>query len=170
MISIPLGSTGVHTEHTADPSRHQTSQEYGQRQRERQNHLYHSGLAGSTLKGMWEVDVTLIADWLRSLDQTSYEQVIAALEVLRDRGPSLGRPLVDTITASRHRNMKELRPGSAGRSEVRILFAFDPKRMAILLIAGDKAGSWTRWYKRNVPLADDLFDKHIRALRKRPEK
>lgn len=119
---------------------------------------------------MWEVDVTLIADWLRSLDQTSYEQVIAALEVLRDRGPSLGRPLVDTITASRHRNMKELRPGSIGRSEVRILFAFDPKRMAILLIAGDKAGSWTRWYKKNVPLADDLFDKHIRALRKRPEK
>lgn len=112
----------------------------------------------------------MIADWLRSLDQTSYEQVIAALEVLRDRGPSLGRPLVDTITASRHRNMKELRPGSVGRSEVRILFAFDPKRMAILLIAGDKAGSWTRWYKRNVPLADDLFDKHIRALRKRPEK
>ena len=170
MISIPLGSAEVHTKHTADPSRHQTSQEYGQRQRERQNHLYHSGLAGSTLNGMWEVDITLIADWLRSLDQTSYEQVIAALEVLRDRGPSLGRPLVDTITASRHRNMKELRPGSAGRSEVRILFAFDPKRMAILLIAGDKAGSWTRWYKRNVPLADDLFDKHIRALRKRPEK
>lgn len=170
MISIPLGSAGVHTEHTADPSRHQTSQEYGQRQRERQNHLYHSGLTGSTLNGMWEVDVTLIADWLRSLDQTSYEQVIAALEVLRDRGPSLGRPLVDTITASRHRNMKELRPGSVGRSEVRILFAFDPKRMAILLIAGDKAGSWTRWYKRNIPLADDLFDKHIRALRKRPEK
>lgn len=170
MISIPLGFAGVHTEHTADPSRPQTSQEHGRRQRERQNHLYHSGLAGSTLNGMWEVDVTLIADWLRSLDQTSYEQVIAALEVLRDRGPSLGRPLVDTITASRHRNMKELRPGSVGRSEVRILFAFDPKRMAILLIAGDKAGSWTRWHKRNVPLADDLFDKHIRALRKRPEK
>lgn len=102
MISIPLGSAGVHTEHTADPSRPQTSQEYGRRQRERQNHLYHSGLAGSTLNGMWEVDITLIADWLRSLDQTSYEQVIAALEVLRDRGPSLGRPLVDTITASRH--------------------------------------------------------------------
>ena len=114
MISIPLGSAGVHTEHTADPSRPQTSQEHGRRQRERQNHLYHSGLAGSTLNGMWEVDVTLIADWLRSLDQTSYEQVIAALEVLRDRGPSLGRPLVDTITASRHRNMKELRPGSVG--------------------------------------------------------
>ena len=114
MISIQLGSAGVHTEHTADPSRPQTSQEYGRRQRERQNHLYHSGLAGSKLKGMWEVDVTLIADWLRSLDQTSYEQVIAALEVLRDRGPSLGRPLVDTITASRHRNMKELRPGSIG--------------------------------------------------------
>jgi len=53
--------------------------------------------------------------------------------------------LVDTVTASRHRNMKELRPGSSGRSELRILFAFDPKRQAILLVAGDKAGDWQRW-------------------------
>lgn len=116
---------------------------------------------------MWEVDVVLIADWLRSLDQASYEQVIAALEVLRDHGPSLGRPLVGTITTSRYRNMKELRPGSTGRSEIRILFAFDPRRMAILLIAGDKAGRWAQWYKKNIPLADDLFDEHIRALRKK---
>ncbi|MFT4217726.1 MAG: type II toxin-antitoxin system RelE/ParE family toxin [Micropruina sp.] len=51
---------------------------------------------------------------------------MAAIEVLREFGPQLGRPLVDSLTASRHRNMKELRPGSSGRSELRVLFAFDP--------------------------------------------
>ena len=61
--------------------------------------------------------------------------------------------------------MKELRPGSSGRSELRILFASDPERSAIMLIAGDKAGNWIRWYKKNIPLADDLFDDHLRRLR-----
>jgi DNA-binding helix-turn-helix protein len=112
------------------------------------------------------VDIELIADWLASLDDDSREQVVAAIELLEDRGPQLGRPIVDTVTSSRHRNIKELRPGSSGRSELRILFAFDPKRAAIMLIAGNKAGNWVRWYKKNIPLADDLFDDHLRALRK----
>jgi len=56
--------------------------------------------------------------------------------VLRDHGPALGRPLVDSVKGSRHKNMKELRPGSTGRTEVRVLFAFDPKRRAILLVGG----------------------------------
>lgn len=60
--------------------------------------------------------------------------------------------------------MKELRPGSSGRSELRILFALAPERQAILLIAGDKAGNWQRWYKKNIPLADNLFDEHLRRL------
>ena len=115
---------------------------------------------------MWSVDIELIADWLASLDDDSREQIVAAIELLEDRGPQLGRPIVDTVTSSRHRNMKELRPGSSGRSELRILFAFDPKRAAIMLIAGNKAGNWVRWYKKNIPLADDLFDDHLRALRK----
>jgi len=115
---------------------------------------------------VWSVDIELIADWLASLDDDSREQVVAAIELLEDRGPQLGRPIVDTVTSSRHRNIKELRPGSSGRSELRILFAFDPKRAAIMLIAGNKAGNWVRWYKKNIPLADDLFDDHLRALRK----
>lgn len=61
--------------------------------------------------------------------------------------------------------MKELRPGSSGRSELRVLFAFDPERRAILLIAGDKAGNWQRWYNTHIPLADDLFDDHLRRLK-----
>ncbi len=91
-------------------------------------------------------------------------QVVAAIELLEDHGPQLGRPIVGTVSSSRHRNMKELRPGSSGRSKLRVLFVFDPGRSAIMLIAGNKAGDWTRWYKTNIPLADDLFDEHLRRL------
>ncbi|TDP75121.1 hypothetical protein DEU31_3292 [Brachybacterium sp. AG952] len=113
---------------------------------------------------MWQVDIAAIADWLRALDDDSREQVVAAVELLEEHGPHLGRPLVDTVSGSRHRRMKELRPGSSGSSELRILFAFDPGRQAILLVAGDKSGNWTSWYRRNIPLADDLFDEHLRRL------
>lgn len=114
---------------------------------------------------MWGIDAGPIEAWVASLDDGSRGQVFAAIEMLREHGPQLGRPLVDTVTASRHRNMKELRPGSSGRSELRILFAFDPERRAILLVAGDKAGNWARWYKHHIPLADDLFDDHLHSLR-----
>ena len=102
--------------------------------------------------------------WLKELDERSYDQVIAALQILEDHGPGLGRPLVDSVIGSRHRNMKELRPGSSGRSEVRILFAFDPLRRAILLIAGDKRGAWQRWYRTAIPRADALYDEHLRTI------
>ncbi|WP_197285898.1 type II toxin-antitoxin system RelE/ParE family toxin [Nocardiopsis sp. NRRL B-16309] len=91
--------------------------------------------------------------------------MVAALELLAESGPSLGRPLVDTVHASRHRNMKELRPGSTGRTELRVLFAFDPKREAIMLVAGDKAGDWDKWYRKNIPIADDLLDTHVERLK-----
>jgi hypothetical protein len=60
--------------------------------------------------------------------------------------------------------MKELRPGSTGRSEVRILFAFDPLRQAVLLAAGDKSGQWRDWYERMIPIADDRYDAHLWTL------
>ncbi len=110
------------------------------------------------------MDLSLVEGWLDALDDRSVEQVLAAIEILAERGPNLGRPLVDTVTSSRHRNMKELRPGSTGRSELRVLFAFDPERQAILLVAGDKAGDWQRWYRKNIPVADDLLDAHLRRL------
>ena len=113
---------------------------------------------------VWTVDLELIEAWLNELDSGSRLQVLAAVEALQLRGPQLGRPLVDTVTASKFRNMKELRPGSSGRSELRILFAFDPERKAIMLIAGDKSGNWARWYRKNIPLADDLFEKHLHDL------
>jgi hypothetical protein len=86
---------------------------------------------------------------------------------LRDKGPALGRPLVDTVKASRHRNMKELRPGSTGRTEVRVLFAFDYERKAILLLGGDKSNDWKGWYKTNIPIADERFEQHQAKLQAR---
>ncbi len=114
---------------------------------------------------MWEIDTSFVDGWLDSLEDDSADQVIAALTVLSDVGPTLGRPLVDTLVGSRHRNMKELRPGSSGRSELRVLFAFDQERNAILLVGGDKSGNWSKWYRESIPLADDLFDRHNERIR-----
>lgn len=79
------------------------------------------------------------------------------MAALREEGPTLGRPLVDRIQGSRIHHLKELRPGSGGRSEIRVLFAFDPARSALLLLGGDKAGNWKRWYRENIPLAEQLY-------------
>jgi hypothetical protein len=102
--------------------------------------------------------------WANGLAQPDKEALLAAVRVLRDQGPALGRPLVDTVLGSRHANMKELRPGSTGRSEVRVLFAFDKARAAILLVGGDKSGDWRGWYELNIPVADDRLEAHQRGL------
>lgn len=104
--------------------------------------------------------------WADGLEQADAEALLAAVRVLRDVGPTLGRPLVDAVESSRHVNMKELRPGSTGRTEIRVLFAFDAERMAILLVGGDKSGDWAGWYRRNIPVADARFDEHQAALKK----
>ncbi|MGQ0464364.1 MAG: type II toxin-antitoxin system RelE/ParE family toxin [Sporichthyaceae bacterium] len=106
----------------------------------------------------------LCEEWAGSLGQADAEALLAAVRVLRDVGPGLGRPLVDTVLASRHKNMKELRPGSTGRTEVRVLFAFDRSRKAILLLGGDKSEDWKGWYVRNIPIADDRLDEHQTRL------
>ena len=61
------------------------------------------------------------------------------------------------VAATKIHNLKELRPGSRGRSEIRIIFAFDPTRSALLLLGGDKAGNWARWYRENIPIAEQLY-------------
>jgi len=97
-------------------------------------------------------------------DPASAEQVEAAINILEDVGPALGAPLVKKIDDSDYHHMKELRPGSSGGSEVRILFAFDPKRQAILLVAGDKSGSWNGWYDKNIPIAGARYEAHLRDM------
>jgi len=113
----------------------------------------------------WSVEFhSACGAWADGLDQADAEALLAAIRVLREAGPSLGRPLVDTVVGSQHPNMKELRPGSTGRSEIRVLFAFDRQRKAILLLGGDKSSDWSRWYRRNLPIADDRFEQHHAAL------
>lgn len=113
----------------------------------------------------WEVIFsTEMTTWLDQINQGTYEQVIAATKVLEDLGPALGRPLLDSIKGSQMSNLKELRPGSTGSTEIRILFAFDPTRRAVMLLAGDKAGDWSNWYKRNIPLAESIYTEHLERL------
>lgn len=119
---------------------------------------------------MWKVELGLIEEWLDTLDKETVSDVFFALEQLEQFGPALGRPLVDTITGSNLRNLKELRPPSPKGSEIRILFAFDPKRMAIMLLGGDKASGkrkrdkWSGWYKMAIPEAERLYKQHLREL------
>jgi hypothetical protein len=87
-----------------------------------------------------------------------------AVDQLAEEGPALGRPLADRVKGSLYHNMKELRPPSAGSTEIRMLFAFDPRREAIFLVAGDKSGNWDGWYRKAVPLADERFAQHLAEL------
>ncbi len=92
--------------------------------------------------------------------------IIALARLLRQFGPQLGRPRVDTLNGSRHANMKEMRFSAAG-GEWRLAFAFDPARQAILLVAGDKSGgSSRRFYRTLVRKADERFDRHLARLEK----
>jgi len=97
-------------------------------------------------------------------DPDSADGVARAIDQLAEQGPSLGRPLVDRVHRSRHHNMKELRPPSTGSSEIRMLFAFDSRRQALFVVAGDKAGRWNDWYREAIDLADRRFSEHLRAL------
>jgi hypothetical protein len=107
-----------------------------------------------------------VRDWLHALrsgDAVTRRLVAEAIDCLLDEGPSLGRPLVDRIAGSRLHNLKELRPGSSGTSEVRILFIFDPVRNAVLLVAGDKSGRWKEWYAKAIPAAEVLYEAYLKG-------
>ena len=91
-------------------------------------------------------------------------EILALSLVLEEFGPQLGRPRVDTLRGSRHANMKELRSSAAG-GEWRVAFAFDPRRRAILLVAGDKSGgSEKRFYRELIRKADERFDAHLARI------
>jgi hypothetical protein len=112
----------------------------------------------------WEVEYTdQFAEWWNGLLPEEQRAIRAAVAVLEERGPALGRPFVDTLRGSRHPNMKELRPRGGN---TRILFAFDPRRTAILLIGGDKTGRWQEWYRTMIPIADRLYDEHLLEIQR----
>lgn len=102
-----------------------------------------------------------VDEWFLGLDDVSAALVADAIDQLVERGPALGRPMVDRIKGSRLHNLKELRPGSAGSTELRVLFCFDPERQAVLLVAGDKSGDWRGWYHRAIPLAEERYGRWL---------
>jgi hypothetical protein len=113
---------------------------------------------------VWNVEVTdEFHAWYDTLDDPEVSAVNSAVDMLAEGGPGLRRPLVGYIEQSRHATMRELIVPSRN---VRVLFAFDPRRSAILLLGGDKTDRWAAWYDENVPRADDLYDAHLAALRK----
>ncbi|QWF80081.1 type II toxin-antitoxin system RelE/ParE family toxin [Amycolatopsis sp. CA-230715] len=115
----------------------------------------------------WEIQLhPEVTAWFLELvqeDPDSADLVEHAIDLLAEEGPSLGRPLADRIKGSRIHNMKELRPASTGTSEVRILFVFDPRRCAALLVAGNKEGQWEKWYRKAIPLAEERYEAHTAA-------
>lgn len=112
----------------------------------------------------WEVEHTeQFGEWYGALTDDDAEEISHVIDHLAQEGPVLGRPLVDRVEGSRHHNMKELRV-STKECDYRILFIFDPNRVAYLLIGGDKTGQWKRWYEKNIPYADNLYDERLREL------
>jgi hypothetical protein len=112
----------------------------------------------------WDIEVTHeFTFWWNDLTSDQQDIVTIAVEKLGDHGPNLGRPYADHVEGSRHQRMKELRPRPGN---LRILFAFDPRRTAILLLGGDKTGAWSDWYRRMIPRADELYDRYLEDLRK----
>jgi hypothetical protein len=119
---------------------------------------------------MWTIDRTdEIAEWItKQLDDDAKEAIYKNLLILKKIGPSLGRPYVDSVKQSKHKNMKELRVQNKKRL-FRIFFAFDPDRKAVLIIGGDKRGD-KQFYQRLIPIADKLYDKYLEKRRQNDAK
>lgn len=118
----------------------------------------------------WEVLVTEeFEGWWRELGAEHQDALAARIAMLRDHGPALGRPTVDTLEWAGLANLKELR-ASVGRARLRVLFVFDPLRRAVLLVGGNKAGQWRSWYLRTVPQAERLYAEHLERMRRDRER
>lgn len=113
----------------------------------------------------WEIEFTdEFGFWWEGLREDEQESIRASVKLLGELGPGLRFPHSSGIKGSRHGQMCELR-GQHGGRPYRLLFAFDPRRYAILLLGGDKTGN-DRWYDENVPIADRLYDEHLALLKK----
>lgn len=108
------------------------------------------------------------AAWLRAQEEDLQDRTVAQLELLKEYGPLLGRPYVDTLKGSEIANLKELR-FAYDRAPIRILFAFDPKQQAVIILGGNKAVD-KRWYETNIPIAEKLYKAHIERQKEEDEK
>ncbi len=113
----------------------------------------------------WEIEYTdEFGGWWSGLLEEERVSITASVQLLEQRGPNLGFPHSSGINGSKHSHMRELRTQHSGRP-FRTLYAFDPRRNAILLLGGDKTGD-NRWYDVIVPIADRLYDEHLQELKK----
>jgi len=113
----------------------------------------------------WEIEVTdEFEQWWDSLTETEQVDVRSVVLLLRSFGPALRHPFSSGVKTSRQAHMRELRIQHRGKP-YRILYAFDPRRTAILLIGGRKTGD-RRWYQTFVPIADRLYDEYLETLKK----
>lgn len=111
----------------------------------------------------WDVEVSdEFRGWYLSLNQDERASVATCVEMLELHGPELGRPYVDTLNGSKFPNMKELRVQHHGRP-YRILFVFDPRRNAYLILGGDKTGD-RNWYIDAIRLADAIYAQHLKEI------
>ncbi|VDY11021.1 conserved protein of unknown function (plasmid) [Thiomonas sp. Bio17B3] len=126
-------------------------------------------LCGANIPSMaWEIEYTdEFEAWWVSLSEAEQSSVAASVGLLEDRGPNLRMPHSSGIQSSRHGHMRELRTQHDGRP-YRTLYAFDPRRTAILLIGADKTGD-DAWYEEFVPKADTLYDEHLEELKREQE-
>jgi hypothetical protein len=120
------------------------------------------------LRVPWEVEYTdQFGAWWEMLSEDDQERVAIAVAILDEQGPGLGRPWVRHARRVAAREYKELRPRGG---HIRVLFAFDPVRVAILLLGGDKRERWTAWHEQAIPEADGLYDEHLAELRDEGER
>jgi len=111
----------------------------------------------------WEVEFTNeFGEWWKSLDDGEQDSVDISVRLLEACGPSLGFPHSSKISNSKHSHMRELRVQHKG-TPYRVLYAFDPRRVALLLIGGNKGGN-DRWYEVHIPLADRIYDQHLKEI------
>jgi hypothetical protein len=114
---------------------------------------------------IWEIEYTdEFASWWDLLTAAEQESVDAVITLLENKGPHLAFPFSSGIINSRHSHLRELRIQHKGEP-YRVLYAFDPRRVALLLIGGNKTGD-DRWYERYVSIADCLYDQHLESLKR----
>jgi len=111
----------------------------------------------------WEVEFSdEFGEWWSQLSAAEQKSVDFTVSLLQELGPALRMPHSSGVETSRHSHMRELRIQHGGRP-YRVLYAFDPRRVALLLIGGDKTSD-DRWYEEVVPRADAIYDQHLREL------
>ncbi|MBZ7473393.1 type II toxin-antitoxin system RelE/ParE family toxin [Klebsiella grimontii] len=116
---------------------------------------------------MWMIKTTdTFERWFTSFNDTDRARVLAALLVLREKGPGLSRPYADTLRGSRYSNMKELRIQSRGEP-IRAFFAFGPARTGIVLCAGNKVGNEKRFYDEMLPVAEREFTNWLKTFKEK---